>query len=53
MAGDCLPTAMRILLAGVREEREGDRSEDISERMVSAWASWPWGRKGRWMSIIL
>ena len=51
MAGVCLPTAIRILLAGVREEREVI-SEQISERMVIAWASWPSGRKGRWMSII-
>ena len=52
MAGVCLPTEIRILLAGVSEEREVVFSEAISERMVIAWASWPCGRWGRWMSII-
>ena len=46
MAGVCLPTEIRILFAGVREAREVGvvSSEEISERMVIAWASWPWGR---------
>ena len=43
MAGVCLPTEIRILLAGVRGAR-GGASVEISERMVVAWASWPWGR---------
>lgn len=44
MAGVCLPTLIRILFAGVREERDLVSSQEISERMVIAWASWPAGR---------
>lgn len=52
MAGVCLPTEMRILLAGVRPVRSRMPAL-ISVRIVIVWASWPSRRKGMVISTTV